>query len=205
MKIALIGAQGVGKTTLSKALQSLRPNSFIVRETVRECPYPCDQNADFKTEWWVLSHSILAEQEARELQKELIITDRCLLDIAVYTKLINENAKERLSDGQRQLIENSILSWLAEDRYDAIFFLKVDPKVWVTRDLDDGFRSVDLNWYNILTSEFEAAIERLRVNELTQIEVVHNNGKLEETAAVIMQKISSLSSGKSPRPAEIAV
>ena len=66
MKIAFIGAQGVGKTTLCKAVAQKYSNSFIVRETVRECPYPCDHQADFKTEWWVLSHSILAEQEARE-------------------------------------------------------------------------------------------------------------------------------------------
>jgi GTPase SAR1 family protein len=197
MKIALIGAQGVGKTTLSKALQSHYPNSFIVRETVRECPYPCDQGADFKTEWWVLSHSILAEQEAKELQKDLIITDRCLLDIAVYTKLINENAKDRLSDGQRQLIEASIMSWLKEDSYNAIFFLKVDPAIWATRDLDDGFRSLDPNWYQILTNEFEAAIERLRVNQFTRVEMITNNGEMQGTLDRLIRIIEGL------KPAEI--
>ncbi len=181
MKIALIGAQGVGKSSLCKALQAKIPNSHIVRETVRECPYPCDQNADFKTEWWVLSHSILAEQEARESKYDLIITDRCLLDIAVFTKLINESDKTRITDLQRKMIEETIHNWFQEDPYDYIFLLKVNPTIWQTRDLNDGFRSLDLNWYNALTKEFELAIERLNVAKKTKLHVLENNNTFEET------------------------
>ncbi len=191
MKIAFIGAQGVGKTTLSSALTKKITNSHVVRESVRECPYPCDQNADFKTEWWILSHSILAEQEAREMKKDLIITDRCLLDIAVYTKLINESKDGRISDLQRKMIEANIKDWFSEDPFDFVFFVKVSPDVWKTRDLNDGFRSLDQGWYELLTSEFEKAIERFEMSSRTKLVVVENNGSFDDTFAQVVNTISA--------------
>lgn len=191
MKIAFIGAQGVGKTTLSSALSKKVQSSHIVRESVRECPYPCDQNADFKTEWWILSHSILAEQEAREMKKELIITDRCLLDIAVYTKLINESKDGRISDLQRKMIEANIKDWFSEDPFDFVFFVKVSPEVWKTRDLNDGFRSLDQGWYELLTAEFEKAIERFEMSSKTKLVVVENNGSFDDTFAQVVNTISA--------------
>ena len=176
MKIALIGAQGVGKTTFSLALNKEFPNSIIVRETVRECPYPCDQNADFKTEWWILSHSILAEQEAKESKKDLIITDRCLLDIAVYTKLINETGDGRITNTQRSIIENVINGWLEQDPYESMYFIKVKPDIWKTRDLNDGFRSLDQKWYELLTLEFEKVIERFDITKKTKLKTIENDG-----------------------------
>ncbi len=197
MKIALIGAQGVGKTTLSQALLKMIPDAYLVKETVRECPYPCDKDADFKTEWWVLSHSILAEQEARESNSPLIITDRCLLDIAVYTKLINESNNGRISNLQRQMIENTIDSWLSEDPYDVIFYIHVDPTVWKSRDLDDGFRSVDPNWYEILGREFQGALERFGVSKRTQLVMLENNGAFNETFTKLSEalRLKGLSEG----------
>ncbi len=180
MKIALIGAQGVGKTTLAKKLRDKFSSSYIVKETVRECPYPCDQLADFKTEWWVLSHSILEEKEAEEAGHSLIIADRCLLDISVYTKLISETNDGRISTGKRQMIDRSISEWLSESPYDLIFFIKVDGSIWQSRDLDDGFRSTDLGWYSLLTKEFEAALERFEVAKKTKLVQISNNGKIDD-------------------------
>jgi hypothetical protein len=194
MKIALMGAQGVGKTSLAKALHNEFPDSFVVRETVRECPYPCDQNADFKTEWWVLSHSILAEQEARELGKNLIITDRCPLDIAIYTKLIHESRDGRITDVQRGMIERVIGDWLKEDPYDFLFFVKVDPKIWAGRDINDGFRSIDPKWFEILTAEFEAAVARVPLPSKTRIVVIQNNGSFEESYQHIRQTMMASAS-----------
>jgi len=189
MKIALIGAQGVGKTTLAKKLRDKFASSYIVKETVRECPYPCDQLADFKTEWWVLSHSILEEKEAEEAGHSLIIADRCLLDISVYTKLIAEANDGRITAGKRQMIDRSISEWLSESPYDVIFFIKVDSSVWQSRDLDDGFRSTDIGWYSLLTKEFESAIERFDVAKKAKLITVSNNGKIDEAFAQICAQV----------------
>lgn len=196
MKIAFIGAQGVGKTTLSKKINQAFSNSLIVRESVRECPYPCDKDADFKTEWWILNHSILAEQEAREAKKDLVITDRCLLDIAVYTKLINESGNGRISNLQRKMIEGVILNWLEEDPYDVIYFVKVKPDIWKTRDLDDGFRSLDQGWYEVLTAEFEKAIERFGVSKLTKLKVIENNGSINDCYKIVADELLALKASR---------
>ena len=192
MKIALIGAQGVGKTTLSHRLLREFPGSILVKETVRECPYPCDHGADFKTEWWVLSHSILAEQEAREKKSELVITDRCLLDIAVYTKLIEQSGDGRISTLQRRIIEDVIDQWFRESPYDAIFFVKVSPDIWKGRDLDDGFRSTDAAWYEVLTAQFEEAIDRFEMRKRTKLCTVMNDGAFETTFESVRREILSL-------------
>lgn len=189
MKIALIGAQGVGKTSLSRALMQRYPQSHLVKETVRDCPYPCDKDADFKTEWWVLSHSILAEQEARESGEALVITDRCLLDIAVYTKLIHESGDGRISDLQRHLIEETITSWMKEDPYDLVFYIKVRPEIWQGRDIDDGFRSIDPEWYKLISREFEAALERFRMGQQSRLILLENNGTFDAACETVCEAI----------------
>jgi len=196
MKIGLIGAQGVGKTTLSKTLLRHYGNAHVVRETVRECPYPVDTEADFKTEWWVLSHSILAEQEAREAKHDLIITDRCLLDIAVYTKLIHNGNPNRMSRVQKKLIEQSISRWFEDDPYDLIVFLKVDPSVWQSRDLDDGFRNLDLGWYNALTTEFEAALTDFDVASKTSLHHLYNNSSFDSLHSQVVTLVDNVASEK---------
>ena len=194
MKIALVGAQGVGKTTLGKTLELTYKRSYLVRETVRECPYPADAQADFKTEWWVLSHSILAEQEAKESGAQLIITDRCLLDIAVYSKLIQESNDGRLTKRQREMIDHTIDQWFMENPYDMMFFIKVSPDVWKRRDLDDGFRSVDLEWYLRLNAEYESVLQRFNIAQRTRLVTIMNDGSFQTTLEQIRNEI-----GKSSR------
>ncbi|MBX9768901.1 MAG: ATP-binding protein [Bdellovibrionales bacterium] len=189
MKIALVGAQGVGKTTLGKTLELTYKKSYLVRETVRECPYPADAQADFKTEWWVLSHSILAEQEAKESGASLIITDRCLLDIAVYSKLIQEAGDGRVTKRQREMIDHTIDQWFMENPYDMMFFLKVSTDVWKRRDLDDGFRSLDLEWYLRLTAEYESVLERFDIAKRTRLVTIHNDGSFQATLDQVKHEI----------------
>ena len=202
MKIALIGAQGVGKTTLSRMLMERFDNAYIVKETVRDCPYPVDQQADFKTEWWVLSHSILEEREADEKKFSLVIADRCLLDISVYTKLIQETDEKRISKNKRKLIDDVISRWLDESPYEMIFFLKVDPEIWSKRDLEDGFRSTDMGWYQTLTQQFELALDWHRIRERTSLQFVMNNGKIEDSFNQIIGAMEEYSRRKEkPLPA----
>jgi nicotinamide riboside kinase len=191
MKVALIGAQGVGKTTLARKLAGYFDGTYIVKETVRECPYPVDQLADFKTEWWVLSHSILEEREAEEAGHDLVVADRCILDISVYTKLINQVKDGRISDGKRALIEQAINQWLEESPYDLMFFLQVDPEIWTKRDIDDGFRSTDINWYRTLTEEFRQAADRHHVSRRSKLIDVYNNNGIQETFDAIATAIQS--------------
>lgn len=189
MKIALVGAQGVGKTTLGKTLELTYKKSYLVRETVRECPYPADAQADFKTEWWVLSHSILAEQEAKESGASLIITDRCLLDISVYSKLIQEAGDGRVTKRQREMIDHTIDQWFMENPYDMMFFLQVSTDVWKRRDLDDGFRSLDLEWYLRLNAEYESVLKRFDIASRTRLVTINNDGSFQATLDQVKQEI----------------
>ncbi len=185
MKVAFIGSQGVGKTTLFRLLQNRFPEAAFVKETIRDCPYPLDEATDFKTQWWALAHSILAEQEAKEslIQRgsDIIISDRCLIDVAVYTEIIHKKDSARISHEQKELIYQSIRSWLEIDPYDILFFVKVNPEQWLTRDLDDSFRSTNLDWFLSLESEYERSLALFDTEGQTTLRIIQNNGNIQDT------------------------
>jgi thymidylate kinase len=189
MKIALIGAQGVGKTSLSKILAEER-QAVVVPEVARDCPYPIDTKADFRTEWWMVAHSILAEKEASlQAGNQLLIADRCVLDIAVYSQLVHELDSQRLSAAHLQMIRDTIRTWLALEPYDMVFLLEVSESVWRTRDLDDGFRSLDFSWFQKLTAGFREATKLLPRG--TGIRTILNDGTPEELRAKVARALTT--------------
>lgn len=173
-KVAFIGAQGVGKSTLSKLLSEHITDSVFVKEVVRGCPYGIDEASDFKTQWWILSHGILAEQEAFELNKQLIISDRCLIDAVVYTELIHKLDSKKITKHQRNLILQAATDWIHTHPYEKVFFVKVSPSIWQNRDLDDGFRSTSLEWFLNLEEMFQSAIKLLKIPE-NKIHIIQND------------------------------
>jgi adenylate kinase family enzyme len=184
MKIALIGAQGVGKTTLAHKL-----GGKIVPEVARSCPYPIDTAADFRTEWWMVAHSILAElSAARELKpRELLVADRCALDIAVYSRLVYERDPRAVTYPQLRLIESTIQSWLEIANYDHMFLITVNEDYWLKRDLNDGFRSLDLEWYRKLTKGFIQATGLIPLR--TKVHTVVNNDSIERLVCSVQAEM----------------
>ena len=190
-KIALIGAQGVGKTTLAKMLVGQHTKAVLVPEVARNCPYPIDAAADFRTEWWVLSHAILAEKEATlHPGNLLIVADRCVLDISVYSNLVHQANPERVSVAELWMIERSIQTWMEASPYDAVILLTVDVEKWKTRDLDDGFRSTSLDWYMKLTEGFNRSLHLLPPK--TKVFRLTNDGTTQEMLDKALQAINEV-------------
>lgn len=190
MKIALIGAQGVGKSTLSKLLYEELPGSVFVKETIRECPYGLDEDTDFKTQWWALSHGILAEQEALEKKAKAIISDRCIIDAVVYAQIVHRLNSSKISAEQFELVVQSAKNWIKLQPYDHVFFIKVNSSIWETRDIDDGFRSTSLEWYRSLESEFNSTIKLLDVQKASNFKVINNDDSIEEALSSILIELS---------------
>lgn len=102
-KIAVIGAHGVGKTTLCKALASYakdqhRSNVEVIGELARECPYPINQGMCYASAEWIILNQILKEREIeafkygknRRKTLNLLICDRSAYDPYVYFKALNK-------------------------------------------------------------------------------------------------------------------
>ena len=143
-KIWISGGPGVGKTALIHGLiGELKWRDKTVEwidEVIRDCPFPIDKGADFKTEMWVIEH-----QHYREIQKlkhmpQFLLCDRGMLDQAVYSTMLFDGKK--MSDKEYNIILTTVLDWLKT--YDFGIVVSPTDKEITT----DGFRatSKDYQW-----------------------------------------------------------
>jgi nicotinamide riboside kinase len=88
MKVAVVGAHGVGKTELSNALWSycnrIGRTAEMVHEVARDCPLPIGDQQTIASTLWICCHQIERELEAEHRQPDYVICDRCILDPIVY-------------------------------------------------------------------------------------------------------------------------
>lgn len=133
------GGPGVGKTALIHGvIGELKWRDKTVEwidEVIRDCPFPVDKEAGFKTEMWVIEN-----QHFRELQKlkhmpAFLLCDRSMMDQAVYGTMLLENKK--ISENEYKIIINAVADWMRT--YD--FGIVVSPSdKEITKD---GFRATD--------------------------------------------------------------
>lgn len=157
MKIAISGAQSVGKTTLIEALtQDDRFKGFQVRgeitRTLQKQGLPINEEATLDTQLLILNEHI---RNLLLFPKESIILDRCLLDGIVYTKYFLSQEHLAFQEHARWL--DVYISSIADrylPRYDYIFY--IDPEFDIE---DDGVRSTSVVFRDTILSLFEQYIE----------------------------------------------
>src|SRR3989338_4306995 len=82
MKIAITGAQGVGKTTLAEQINKDYPDFKILPEAARlakEAGYRLDHTATTETELWLIAKQIELESEQGRW-----VADRSCIDLLAY-------------------------------------------------------------------------------------------------------------------------
>jgi predicted ATPase len=132
--IAIIGAQGTGKTTLidkvkNRMLSGGNCKFLMVREVARQCPYSIGNKSDEKAQTWIFRTQCIVESFVRSLALPTLL-DRSVLDQYAYYRYWN---------GKNAVAEQEISSALMY--YRAIFFLTPNPKYLV----EDGVRPLDSN------------------------------------------------------------
>lgn len=138
MKIAMIGAHGVGKTTLcyevAAFLKKQDINVELVKEVARSCPLPINRETNILAQSWIL-HRQISEEIAAGVMAEYVLCDRAAIDNYAYLVW---------SSGNQPELDALVKAWMKT--YDHLFKVPVIdmPSYDGTRDTDVEFqRDID--------------------------------------------------------------
>jgi len=182
MIISFSGVQSSGKSTLLKACQEYYGNRFefveeVTRLVKREFNVPINEEGTGLTQCLITNKHI--ENVLRFRETKGAILDRCILDGLCYTGYLH--------------LEGSVPKWVFDytknvfkkliTQYDVIFY--TDPSDVAL--VDDGERSVDINFRNKMIETFDQAI--VNYNDLLKDRLVRLKGTVEERMEAIKIKL----------------
>ncbi len=150
MKIVITGAQGVGKTTLAKQINSHYPDFEILPEAARlakEAGYNLDHSATTETELWLIEKQIELEKNENKW-----VADRSCIDLLAYI--------EHLFSHESSLIEfatNTLAPKFSE--YDLVLYL---PSGEFAIE-DDGVRTTDLKFQQAIDERIRNVFEKHKI------------------------------------------
>ena len=130
MKIVIIGAQGVGKTTLAGQINEHFPDFKILPEAARlakEAGYALDHTATVETELW-----LIAKQLELEGSGDKWVADRCGIDLLAYIHHLFAHEKSLIEFATKTLAPKF-------SEYDLVLYLPCGEFAII----DDGVRSTD--------------------------------------------------------------
>jgi thymidylate kinase len=138
MKIALCGAHGVGKTTISKILSEelafpILPD--IVPDAFR-LGFEINENTPPETQVWLIGKQL--ENERRE---KAFVADKCIFDYFVYAEALGMDA-DLVRLAERIAAKNG--------KYDFLFFIRPEFPIE-----DDGLRSTNIEFQKAVADTYE--------------------------------------------------
>lgn len=139
MKIAITGAQGVGKTTLARQINKAYPDLKILPEAARlakEAGYNLDHTATVETEHWLITKQIELESAENKW-----VADRSGIDLLAYIHHLFSEKEALIEFATKTLVPRF-------SRYDLVVYL---PSGEFAIE-DDGVRTTD--------TEFQQAVDR---------------------------------------------
>lgn len=126
MKVAIVWAHGVGKTTVSKALSS-KLNIPVILDIVPEAHrlgFEINENTPIETQIW-----LTAKQLELERNTPYFVADKCLLDYFVYGDVLLDDTDVKKTI--RKLVDRN-------SQYDYVFYIPIEFPL-----VDDGLRSMN--------------------------------------------------------------
>ena len=180
MLISFSGAQSSGKTTLLNEFQRTKTSWNYVPEITRlvrrEYDLPINEDGGDLTQIMIMGEHL---RNAFTKRGGVTILDRCSLDGVVYTHWLNNKKKVLLSTylHAQYIFETTV------DKYDLVIYTSPHDVPVV----DDGERSIDIDFRNEIIDLFDRYIESVPVNKLLRV-----SGSVEERKKQINDRLVKL-------------
>lgn len=155
MRIAISGAQNVGKTTLIKSFlqkwQMYKTPEKTYRDIIKDSGLPHSSNTTPETQLLVLDWMTQSLEFNKE--EKYVIYDRCPLDNLAYTLHATENnlVSEEVLGLTVDIVRRSLKN------LDVIFWLKFDPSIKVVKD---DLRDTNINYIREIDDIFAGLYEQ---------------------------------------------
>lgn len=150
MKIAITGAQGVGKTTLAQQINKDYPLLKILPEAARlaqKAGYKLDHTATVETELWLISKQIELESE-----EDNWVADRCGIDLLAYIQYLFSQEFNLIEFATKTLIPKF-------SNYDLVIYL---PSGEFAIE-DDGLRTTDIKFQKDIDNQIKDILEKHKI------------------------------------------
>lgn len=151
MKIAIIGAQGVGKTTLTKQINQDNPIYKILPEAARlaiEAGYRLDETATIETEHWLIAKQV----ELESTDDSMWVADRSCIDLLAYINHLFSHESALLEFAEKTLVPRF-------SNYDLVLYL---PSGEFAIE-DDGVRTTDIEFQQAIDQRIRDILEKHQV------------------------------------------
>lgn len=197
MRIAVVGAQNVGKTTLIKDFIQRWPDYSLPEKTYRDLikEKSLTVNEEGSLESQRIIRDALADMALENAGKSKTIHDRCILDNLVYTFWLADYKKFQGTESElNEFISTSI--YLTKESlkfYDIIFWLPANPNIPI---VDGENRSKNDQYRTEIDNIFHAVYETYKKNsgvifdKENQPAFIVLEGDLNEKIETIKQYIS---------------
>ena len=161
MRIALIGAQNTGKSTLVENFIQKWPMykkpEKTYRDIIKEKNLPLNKEASKESQRTILNALVDEAQQACAKEDKHIIFDRCTVDNIAYT--LWHYAKETTGFSVEYVIDSKAIAALALKYFDVIFYVPVREEIPVVpregREIDLVFRDEINNIFDALVESYE--------------------------------------------------
>ncbi len=150
MRIAIIGAQGVGKTTLAQQINKYYPQIQILPEAARLAQkegYKLDHTATVETELWLINKQVELENDLNDW-----VADRCSIDLLAYIQYLFSHEFDLIEFATKTLVPKF-------SNYDLVIYL---PSGEFAIE-DDGLRTTDLKFQKDVDNQIRDILDKHKI------------------------------------------